>query len=144
MLYIAYGSNMVKHQMDRRCPNAVLVGIGDIPGYNLEFYTHATIELDFRGRASVPAVVWEISESDEVFLDRYEGYPAYYGKRQQVVNMRDGTRAEGMLYFMRAQYKEGKPTDTYCNEIIRAYVALGLTSEINTILRPAIQRGLER
>ena len=30
MLYIAYGSNMVQHQMDHRCPDATLVGIGDV------------------------------------------------------------------------------------------------------------------
>ena len=37
MLYIAYGSNMVKHQMDHRCPDATLIGIGALPGYTLEF-----------------------------------------------------------------------------------------------------------
>ena len=30
---------------------------------------------------SVPVLVWKISERDEKSLDRYEGYPKFYGKR---------------------------------------------------------------
>ena len=89
MLYIAYGSNMVKHQMDYRCPDATLVGIGALPGYTLEFYHHATVEPDPAGEASVPVAVWNISSRDEVNLDFYEGYPSYYGKEQCTVFLSD-------------------------------------------------------
>lgn len=144
MLYIAYGSNMVKHQMDHRCPDAVLVGIGDIPGYTLEFYNHATIELDPSGESSVPVAVWKISDNDEANLDFYEGFPSYYGKSLCIVEMRDGSQIEGMVYIMRTQYKHGKADSFYCDEIERAYADLGLGSEIDTILKPALQRCHDR
>lgn len=144
MLYIAYGSNMVKHQMDHRCPDAVLIGIGDLPGYTLEFYGHATIESDPSGKSSVPVAVWNISDRDESNLDFYEGYPSYYGRMQCIVNMRDGSQIEGMVYFMRSQYKEGTPDRFYCEEIERAYAELGLGSEIESILKPALKRCHER
>ena len=44
MLYIAYGSNMVREQMDYRCPDAKLIGTGYMAGARLEFYLHATVE----------------------------------------------------------------------------------------------------
>ena len=44
MKYIAYGSNMVQHQMAYRCPNAKLIGMGYLRNYRLEFYLHATVE----------------------------------------------------------------------------------------------------
>jgi len=37
MIYIAYGSNMVKEQMAIRCPDARLIGTGHIEGARLEF-----------------------------------------------------------------------------------------------------------
>ena len=44
MKYIAYGSNMVEEQMAHRCPNARLIGMGQLPNHRLEFYLHATVE----------------------------------------------------------------------------------------------------
>lgn len=41
---------------------------------------YATIEQD--ANESVPAVVWKLSEYDELLLDRYEGCPRYYYKKQ--------------------------------------------------------------
>ena len=41
MKYIAYGSNMVEEQMAYRCPNAKLIGTGQLPNHRLEFYLHA-------------------------------------------------------------------------------------------------------
>ena len=140
MLYIAYGSNMVRYQMDHRCPEATLVGIGALSGYTLEFYRHATIEPDPTGESSVPVAVWDICDRDEVNLDYYEGYPSYYGKKQRTAVMRDGSQIEGMVYFMREQYRHGKPDDYYCEDIERAYADLGLDSEIETVLKPALKR----
>ncbi len=75
MKYIAYGSNMVKEQMEYRCPDAKLIGTGYIERARLEFYLHATVERSRIKRARVPVAVWEISGEDEQRLDRYEGFP---------------------------------------------------------------------
>ena len=44
MLYLAYGSNLNKKQMSRRCPNAKPVGSIILKGYKLEFRRVATIK----------------------------------------------------------------------------------------------------
>ena len=59
MLYIAYGSNMVREQMDYRCPDAKLIGTGYIAGARLEFYLHATVEKTGDMRNRVPVAVWD-------------------------------------------------------------------------------------
>ena len=80
---LAYGSNLCLERMKRRCPSSRVVGTSDIPGYRLLFKksltgAYATIEQD--ANWTVPVVVYRISVSDELRLDRFEGCPTYqYG-----------------------------------------------------------------
>ena len=49
-------------------------------------HTYLTVE---RHRGStVPLGVWEVDETDEKNLDRYEGYPAFYYKKSVKLNVR--------------------------------------------------------
>lgn len=143
MKYIAYGSNMSIKQMEYRCPDAKLFGIGYIESARLEFYLHATVERSEIKTDHVPVAVWEISIEDEQRLDRYEGYPDYYTKRERVMRMTDGFRVRGMIYLMRI--RRPLPPEGYYYEGIRAaYEDLGLASEIETALRPALIRAQVR
>lgn len=83
--YVAYGSNMNLEQMSERCPTAKLVGVGEIPGYRLQFNGVATIVPEAGG--SVPALIWSIRTTDEDHLDIYEGFPHLYRKEQVTVSM---------------------------------------------------------
>ena len=143
MIYIAYGSNMVQEQMAFRCPNAKLIGTGYIAGARLEFYLHATVEKTGDQRNRVPVAVWEIDRRDEKSLDRYEGYPSYYIKERWSVHMADGSEIEGMIYLMN-MIRQSPPTGSYYRGIEDAYRALGLRSQINTVLKPALIRSIQR
>ena len=143
MKYIAYGSNMVAEQMAHRCPDAKLIGTGYLPNHRLEFYLHATVERTRAHDAQVPVAVWEISEEDERSLERYEGFPTYYTKHRRRVVMDDGTELWGMVYIMN-MIRPQPPTPTYYNGIHNAYVKLGLHSEIERVLEPALQRSQQR
>lgn len=143
MKYIAYGSNMVAEQMAYRCPNARMLGTGQLPNHRLEFYLHATVERSRAQGASVPVAVWEIDEADEKSLDRYEGFPTYYTKRKRKVLMDDGSQIEGMVYIMRL-IRPQPPTKLYYEGIRNAYSKLGLGSEIERVLEPAFDRSLRR
>ena len=143
MKYIAYGSNMVEEQMAYRCPNARLIGMGQLPNHRLEFYLHATVERSRAHGASVPVAVWEIDEEDEKNLDHYEGFPKYYTKHKRKVVMDDGSQIEGMVYIMNLIRAE-PPTEVYYNGIRKAYIKLGLRSEIKRVLEPALRRSLKR
>ena len=143
MKYIAYGSNMVQEQMAFRCPNARLIGTGWLPNHRLEFYLHATVERSRARGARVPVAVWEIDAEDEQNLDYYEGFPKYYTKHRRTVHMDDGSQIEGMVYIMNL-IRPLIPHTSYYNGIRDAYERLGLSSEIERVLEPALTRSIKR
>ena len=144
MKYIAYGSNMIENHMAHRCPDGRLIGVGHLPNHRLEFYRHATVEPDDTCAEGVPVAVWEISDTDERRLDVYEGFPYYYSKEEAMVRMADSSEIEGMVYIMNTGYKDGSPAKSYYDDIRRAYEKLGLVSQIETVLEPALARCLSR
>ena len=143
MKYVAYGSNMVQEQMAVRCPDARLIGTGYISGARLEFYLHATVEKTGDMRNRVPVAVWEINAQDERNLDRYEGFPSYYIKEEWPVHMDDGSKVTGMIYLMK-MIRKSPPHEQYYAGIENAYRRLGLSSQIRTVLKPALARSYER
>ena len=144
MKYIAYGSNMVQEQMAYRCPDAKLIGMGYLEGAQLEFYLHATVERTGNKRNRVPVAVWEISQRDEINLDRYEGVAGgYYIKETWPVVMNDGSQIEGMIYIMKL-IRQAPPYQEYYHGICSAYRKLGLSSKIRTVLEPAMLRAFAR
>ena len=143
MKYIAYGSNMVEEQMAHRCPNARLIGTGQLPNHRLEFYLHATVERSRARGACVPVAVWEIDDEDERSLDRYEGFPTYYTKHKRKVLMDDGSEIEGMVYIMN-MIRPLIPHASYYNGIRDAYIKLGIGFEIKRVLEPALNRSIKR
>ena len=143
MKYIAYGSNMAQDQMARRCPDAKLIGTGYLEHTKLEFYLHATVEHTHAHGAKVPVAVWEISKEDERNLDRYEGFPSYYIKAQRKVRMMDGSELWGMIYLMN-YLRISPPASEYYDSIETAYMKLGFTDDIETVLMPALDRSWQR
>ena len=84
--YLAYGSNLDMERMGKRCPYAVVVGTTEIMGYRLLFKKSKTSSSSSNLAVPPPKsswkVVWKLSEYDELLLDRYEGCPRYYYKKQ--------------------------------------------------------------
>ena len=83
--YLAYGSNLNIEQMRYRCPSARIIGTARIEGYQLLFKgskTGSYLTIEPRDGASVPVAVWSVTEEDELRLDRYEGFPTFYYKKE--------------------------------------------------------------
>lgn len=62
--YIAYGSNLNRAQMALRCPDAKVVGTGEIKDYELLFRGNrngAVATVEPKKGESVPVLIWEIS-----------------------------------------------------------------------------------
>ncbi len=130
--YIAYGSNMDERQMATRCRDAVLVGTGFIQGYELLFKgsltgCYATIEP--KVGSCVPVTLWTISKADEKRLDRYEGYPTFYYKRDVEVQTKDGT-ITGLVYIMHEDRHCGVPFPWYYEQMDRDYQKFGFDRAI--------------
>lgn len=141
-LYLAYGSNMSVEQMAYRCPDATIVGTAVIENYRLMYKgsktgAYATIEPE-EGQ-QVPVLVWEISRTDELKLDRYEGYNEYgysfYNKKVLYVDITTlagkhlGVR-NAMVYIMDESRKHGIPTTYYEGILREGYERFGFDTSI--------------
>ena len=127
--YVAYGSNLNVKQMSRRCPTAIPLGTATLEGWNLLFKgsksgSYLTIEPK-RGEY-VPVAVWEVSERDELALDRYEGFPHFYYKKDfevDVTGIRTGKvrHRKAFAYIMHEDRPLGEPSRYYLNVCAEGY-----------------------
>lgn len=130
--YIAYGSNLNIAQMKHRCPTAKPVGTAVIKDYELLFKgsrTGSYLTIEPKDNSSVPVAVWEVTESDEKNLDRYEGFPAFYYKREFRINCKmlngDKKMIRAFVYIMHEERKLGTPTWIYVKCCADGYLDFG-------------------
>ena len=140
--YIAYGSNLSVEQMKRRTPDAKIIGTSVLEGWRLLFKSYATIEP--KEGCRVPVLIWEISEADERNLDRYEGYPTFYYKRElpvMVTPLDGGAPMEltAMVYIMDEKHPFRMPSLYYYDVLHRGYRAFGFDL---ALLRQGIEDSL--
>lgn len=122
-IYIAYGSNLNVPQMMTRCPRASILGTAELNGWELLFRgsmtgSYLTIEQATDGK--VPVALWKITDSDECALDRYEGFPRFYYKRE--FKVRCGKRTvTAFAYIMYEDRPYGVPTSFYLRTCAQGY-----------------------
>lgn len=136
--YIAYGSNLNVRQMKMRCPSARIIGTSEIPDYELLFKgsrtgSYLTIEPCENG--TVPVVIWEVTPSDEKALDRYEGYPTFYYKKDFKIKYKgiltDRKRTvTAFAYIMHEDRPHGAPSGYYVAACLEGYRNFGFDAEI--------------
>ena len=127
--YLAYGSNLNTAQMRLRCPTARVVGTAEIENYELLFKgskSGSYLTIEPKEGSKVPVAVWEVQESDEAALDRYEGYPTfYYKKEMQVVikGIKSGKERlrDAFVYIMHEDRPFGIPAWFYVETCITGY-----------------------
>ena len=143
-LYLAYGSNLNKAQMAFRCPDAVPVGKTKIPGYHLVF-RRGVLTIEPCVGEFVPVAVWKISEADEKALDRYEGFPDFYYKKEfrvQYKGILTGRRRTitAFAYIMHEDRPIGVPGGFYMKTCLEGYDTFGFD---RGILLDAYDRSVE-
>ena len=130
--YLAYGSNLDVRQMRWRCPTAKVIGTGTIPGYELLYkgsQTGAYLTIEKKEGGSVPVAVWEVTDRDERSLDRYEGFPNFYYKKELKlqVTLHSGKvkKLPTFVYIMHEERKLGIPSPAYIRTCKYGYTFFG-------------------
>jgi len=132
-MYAAYGSNLNIRQMSVRCPAATLVAAGVIDGHELQFKGYsenAVATIAEKSGSFVPVAVWDIGPDDELSLDRYEGFPRLYQKKDVCIKMENGQEIMAMTYTIDPALSFGVPSFAYCEAIREGYEDCGLDVSI--------------
>lgn len=137
--YLAYGSNLSMAQMAQRCPNAIYVGTAELKDYQLLFkgsQSGSYLTVEPKKGSTVPVLVWRISERDEHYLDRYEGYPSFYYKKTMEVEVQSfiGEKVNGgteaIIYIMHEDRPIGCPTKHYYDICLEGYCRFGFQQRV--------------
>ena len=131
--YIAYGSNLNIRQMRMRCPSARIIGTSEIPDYELLFKgskTGSYLTIEPKKGSWVPVAAWEVSAEDEQALDRYEGFPTFYYKKEMLLpikGIRSGKirRRDTFMYIMHEDRVLGVPSNFYMQTCLSGYKSFG-------------------
>ena len=146
--YLAYGSNLNMEQMQWRCPDAKPLGTAEISGYRLIFKgssSGAYLTIEQEAASSVPVAVWAVSEADEARLDRYEGFPRFYYKKELDITytgMVSGKKRKvrAFVYIMHEDRSFGIPSKMYMDICREGYDDFGLD---RTVLKKALTDSME-
>ena len=131
--YIAYGSNLNVRQMRMRCPSARIIGTSVLKDYELLFKgskTGSYLTVEKKSGVSVPVAVWEVTAEDEKALDRYEGFPNFYYKKEltlPIKGIRTGKirKRRVFVYIMHEDRSIGIPSIPYMQTCIQGYDDFG-------------------
>lgn len=125
--YFAYGSNMDMEQMRRRCPGAVCIDTAVLHGWKfaLDEVGYATIIPE--AGASVPGLLWTLTDADEAALDTYEGvrYNCYEKVTLSVVPKRAYEPTQALAYVSLRAANEGARVQGYLERIVHAAAQAG-------------------
>lgn len=136
---LANGSNLLWQRMATRCPSAEVAGTTVIHGYRMLFKqsctgAYATIEQD--ANCHVPAVVYRVMPMDEAALDRYEGCPKYYYKKEFLLPVWNPCgrklrkRRCCIAYILHEDRMLGEPPEEYYRIIEKGYDDWGFDTEV--------------
>ncbi len=131
--YIAYGSNLNILQMRWRCPSARIIGTSELVDWRLLFKgskTGAYLTIEQEPGYRVPVAVWEVSPADEAALDRYEGFPNFYYKREMDLDIvgiksKKVRRRRVFVYIMHEERQIEIPGNDYMRVCLEGYKDFG-------------------
>ena len=113
------------------------MGTAIIKDYELLFKgskTGAYLTIEPKVGAEVPVVVWAVEPSDELNLDRYEGYPTFYYKTELELPARyfSGKTAvrKAFVYIMHEERPLGLPSGSYVRTCLDGYRNFGFDESV--------------
>lgn len=116
--YCAYGSNLSLEQMQKRCPEADIVGTGLLRNAELFFAYYAGIK-EIAGKIC-PIGVYKLNARDIATMDRREGMGRAYDRYLVTVDMADGSKLRCFTYVKWNQVIEA-PSKMYMETVTQGY-----------------------
>jgi hypothetical protein len=115
-LYFAYGSNMNRAAMRRRCPGARAIGPATLEGYKFFVGIDGWGSVKPSAGDSVHGVLWRLTPRDLAALHAYELlHQGLYDVRRLPV--RSGARRVAAMIYLLRRHSAGKPKPGYVEMI---------------------------
>jgi gamma-glutamylcyclotransferase (GGCT)/AIG2-like uncharacterized protein YtfP len=131
MLYFAFGSNLNRKQIKRRCKNSRFISRHILKNYQLAFRSkYGAADIQRKKGSSVLGAIYDISKADEKKLDVYEEFPKVYVKKYFKI-----LGKKVMFYYMFNKTKQTEPSRRYLNSIIQGYKDCGYKDSHILVLR---------
>jgi hypothetical protein len=128
VLYFAYGSNLWLEQMQRRCPDHRLIGLGCLEGYRWFITSRGYASILLMPGNYVLGIVYELSVNDEISLDICEGVEQGKYYKQQLPVLIAGIEKPCMTY-IDFVIEEGVPHSEYILRINKGIRDAGLPKQ---------------
>jgi gamma-glutamylcyclotransferase (GGCT)/AIG2-like uncharacterized protein YtfP len=126
MYYVlGYGALTDPVTMLERCPSAVYKSIGTLDDH--ELYIDRCSSVRPAVGSIVKGVVWKISNKDMAELDKYEGYPYLYQRKEVDVNI-DNRLVKVWVYYYAIDFKDAAEpaSNKYYKTCKQGYKVFGL------------------
>jgi gamma-glutamylcyclotransferase (GGCT)/AIG2-like uncharacterized protein YtfP len=119
MLHFAYGSNMSRLLMHRRCPTAVALGTARLAGWRYIIMSGGYASVVPAPGAAVYGVVWRLKPRDLAALNTYESLDTGLYRRRTLTVMRENGIVLALVYLARDR-SEGTPKPGYQDIVVKA------------------------
>ena len=131
MLYFAFGSNLNRKQIKRRCKNSRFISRHILKNYQLVFRSkYGAADIQKKKGSSVLGAIYDINKADEKKLDAYEEFPKVYVKKYFKI-----LGKKVMFYYMSNKTKQTEPSRRYLSSIIQGYKDCGYKDSHILVLR---------
>ena len=131
MLYFAFGSNLNRKQIKRRCKNSRFISRHILKNYQLVFRSkYGAADIQRKKGSSVLGAIYDINKADEKKLDAYEEFPKVYVKKYFKI-----LGKKVMFYYMSNKTKQTEPSRRYLSSIIQGYKDCGYKDSHILVLR---------
>ena len=98
MFYFAYGSNLNKAQMAKRCPDSEPLYLGNLENMRFIINSRGVASVAPERNSSVRGLIWKISPKDEKNLDRYEGVAHNLYTKEKLKIVSEGQTTFALVY----------------------------------------------
>src|ERR1700754_4961477 len=112
MLHFAYGSNMSRVLMQRRCPTAAAIGVARLDGWRFIVTRDGYASITPAPGAAVQGVLWRLAPRDLAAVNAYESLDSGLYRRRMVGVVHGGQRVAALVYVGRER-RAGRPRPGY-------------------------------
>ena len=138
MLYFAYGSNLWRKQMIRRCSDYRKISAGCINSWRWIITKRGYASIVVSEGDYVLGTVYELSEDDVRSLDHFEGV-AQGNYRKEIITIEVEGRDLKCLVYIDPVTEEGEPKEEYIARINNGIRDAGFPDEyVSRYLRPFV------